>query len=418
MVTASRLERPDAEGDLDRAALMVRTLSYLVVFGVIAGFLWSYRQGYYRGLPFPHNSFLFIPSDHFRDLLNFSEPLKANDPYSWVGAVYPPFAYIVMEPFSWVTSGQATVLWTVIVVGGLGSFVAWELDFVPPIDRAAAVVALTVCSYPFLFSFDRGNIEAFITLLLAAFVWALQTGRRDLAAVAVGTAAAIKGYPLIFAALFLVWRQWRPLIITAATAMGLTFVGSVYYGFNLPHTISLLRRNLHTYNEVAGVADSGLAWGCSLFGPVKLVAVDVLGGDTETVRALLPAYLAFTAVLGLGLVIALWRLPLRFWEQITLLVLALNLLPTVSADYKLLHLVVPTVLFLRYGTDDRRRWWYLVGFAALMVPKAYVVLRPDGVNIGVILNPLIMLAIGLAIIDTAFARSASGSASAPSVAAT
>ena len=53
-----------------------------------------------------------------------------------------------------------------------------------------------------------------------------------------------------------------------------------------------------------------------------------------------------------------------------------------------------------------------------MVPKAYVLLRPDGVNLGVVLNPLIMLAIGLAIIDAAVARSASGSTSTPNVAAT
>ena len=69
----------------------------------------------------------------------------------------------------------AIVLWTLIVVGGLGAYVAWELDFVP-VDRAAAVVILTVATYPFLFAFDRGNIEAFVTLLLAAFVWAIQTG--------------------------------------------------------------------------------------------------------------------------------------------------------------------------------------------------------------------------------------------------
>lgn len=77
-----------------------------------------------------------------------------------------------------------------------------------------------------------------------------------------------------------------------------------------------------------------------------------LGGSAETVRDVLQYYLMLSAVLLGGVALALWRLPLVLWEEVTLLTVALNVLPTVSADYKLLHLVLPAALFLRYGAAD------------------------------------------------------------------
>ena len=398
---------------------MVRATTYVVVLGVVAGFYWAYRQAYYSGAAFPYNTFLFEPENRFHDLRGFFGPLDANDPYavraiclpferfgSLCGSAYPPFSFIVMEPFSWLGDTWSVVALTVLVIAGLGAFMAWELDFVPLIDRSAAVVVVTVVTYPFLFAFDRANIEVVVTLLLAASVWALQTSRYDVAAVAIGGAAAIKVFPLVFVVLFLIWRLWRPLFITLATTFALTFFGSIYYSFDLPFTLDRFRQSVHYFNETYVIRDAGLGWGMSLFGPVKLLAVDVFGGSTQTVRGLLPAYTAISVILLLVVVAALWRLPLVFWEQITLLVLTINLLPAASTDYKLLHLVIPMALFLRGGTDDRWRWWYLAGFAALMVPKAYVVLRPEGASLGVVLNPLIMLAMGTAIVVSGVGRRA------------
>jgi len=132
--------------------------------------------------------------------------------------------------------------------------------------------------------------------------------------------------------------------------------------------------------------------------------VYALGGTRHAVQIIEPIYIAVTVGLGAGIVVALARLPLRFWEQIALLTLAFVALPATSGDYKLLHILVPMVLFLRYGNIDRWRYWYLVGFAALMVPWAYVLLRPDGTNLGVLIDPLVMLAMGLAIVAAGLTR--------------
>ena len=127
---------------------------------------------------------------------------------------------------------------------------------------------------------------------------------------------------------------------------------------------------------------------------------------TPTLSSPFPAYTVLTALLGIVFNIALWRLRIR-WEQVTLLVLALNLLPPVSGDYKLLHLVVPIALFspLRH-----QRTLALVVPHRLRHPngrQVIVFLRPDWLrrsSPGRCGDPLVMLAIGIAIVVAGLSR--------------
>ena len=243
-------------------------------------------------------------------------------------------------------------------VGGLYFFVAWQLDFVPSLDRAAAVVVLTVVTYPFLFAFDRGNIEVFAVLLLATFVYGLQTDRPGLAAVAIGAAAAMEAYPLFFAAFFVAHKRWRQLGIMAGTVIVLTLFGSVYHDFDLWHMLGLWHRQLDFYNSYYTIGDQGPPAGASLFGALKIV-VYALGGTRHAVQMGIELiYIAVTIVLGAGIVVALRRLPLRFWEQIALLTLAFVALPDglrrLQATPSCRTNLSP---FLRYGNTDRWRHW-------------------------------------------------------------
>lgn len=388
----------------ERSTELTRFLVYFVLLGTIAAFAWYYRQAFYLGEQFPHNTFLFSPSGHYSDMEMFYGLLRDHNPYHSQYAVYPPFAYIVMDGFQAIGYAGTPLAWAVIAVTGVGGFVARQLDFLPHIDRVFATLALTLATYPFIFSFDRLNLEMVVTVLLAGFAYCVQTRRIMWAAVLVGVMAAMKGYPIVFAALFLVRGQWRAIAVCVVVAVVLTFLGSIFYSFDLPHTISLLRHNLSLYNETYVVNNEGLGWGISLYGPLKLLAVDQLGITVDTLRTLIKVYEVVSVVLLAGVVVALWRLPLKLWEQIALLTIAFDVLPTVSADYKLLHLVIPMALFLREGGNDRRRWWYLIGFALLMIPKSYILLRDTGVSIAVVINPLIMLAMAILIVISGLER--------------
>ncbi|WP_027005384.1 glycosyltransferase family 87 protein [Conexibacter woesei] len=389
--------------DAENAATLTRAMTYAVLIGLFVAGAWMYREAYYQGLPFPKNTFLFVPGSHFGDLYDFFKPLQAHDPLNYPYAVYPPFSYIVMEPFVWAGYQGSIVLWVGLAAVAIGGFLARQLSFLPPIDRIAAVFALTFATYPFLISLDRGNIELVITVLLVALAWAWQTDRWVVAALAIGAMTAMKGYPIIFAAPLLVGRQWRALALCIVSAGLLTVLGSIYYNFDVVHTWNLLHARLTFYNDTYVIGDAGLAYGCSLFGPLKLLLVDVLGGDAATVRSAIPYYEAATVVILAGSVWVLWRRRLALWQQMTLLVCLLNLLPTVSGGYKLLHLVIPIGLFLRDGSRDPFRWVYMLLFALLMIPKAYFFFRLGGsVSDIVVLDPLLMTLLVVLVVVSAF----------------
>jgi hypothetical protein len=411
-----RLRRPSSPEPLappvapEEAQVLGRLLAYLVVVGMFAAAAWAYRQGFYKGQPFPRNTFLFMPGDHFNDLFNALGPLRNHDPYSFPTANYFPFGYLIAYPFTWFSRTGDTIVWTMVVVGGLGLYVAKQLDFIPAVDRWFVVVVLTVMTYAFLISFDRGNLEGLITVLIAGWAYSLQTGRRTVAALCVAAMAAMKAFPLVFVVVFLIRRDWRSLAISVAGTLVLSFLGTIFYGFDVVHTIDLLRPRLDFYRETYMIGDAGLGYGVSLYGPLKLLVVDVLD-DVGAVHTLLTAYSVAAALLGVALVAALWRLRLELWQQISLLVFAYNVLPQVSGGYKLLHVVIPAALFVRYGARERFRGLYIAGFAVLLVPKAYHLLRPDGTNIGVVIDPLVMTA--LALLMLASARRAPRRAPAP-----
>jgi hypothetical protein len=132
-----------------------RAVTYLVLLGTFAAFAWAYREGAYEGKGYPHNSFLYAPADHFRDLASFFPALIGDNRFQILTAPYPPFSYIMAEPFAQAGYQASPALWVALAVGGVGGFILLQLSFLGWVDRLAATAALTVATYPFLFSIDR-----------------------------------------------------------------------------------------------------------------------------------------------------------------------------------------------------------------------------------------------------------------------
>jgi hypothetical protein len=64
-----------------------------------------------------------------------------------------------------------------------------------------------------------------------------------------------------------------------------------------------------------------------------------------------------------------------------------------------LHVFVPLFLFINKKENDKLDLYYLLLFSLILVPKSYYNIKPPGygsvtdVNIGIVLNPLFMVAI-------------------------
>jgi hypothetical protein len=103
------------------------------------------------------------------------------------------------------------------------------------------------------------------------------------------------------------------------------------------------------------------------------------------------------AFLALSFQLLYWRG--RFWKKVLLLVVAMNLLPQVSADYKMLHIFVPLFLFVNQDLPEKSDLLYAILFGLLLIPKDYarLGLHPEA-STSVLLTPVIMLFAAIAVV--------------------
>ncbi|MDD4005391.1 MAG: glycosyltransferase family 87 protein [Elusimicrobiaceae bacterium] len=359
----------------------------LIAFITLAGFALSYF--YFTLRLSPQGGFLNLASDRFNDFFNMLR--ISADPYARAIVIGNSFPFLqrVYWAFSLLPLWAARWLW-LLTFAGFG-LTALYRGFKTG-DRtgdALNTLAVFCFSYPVLFAIDRGNFETYTFMCVYLFATAFAAGKRNLAAVFLGIAMAMKPFPAAFLGLLLAEKEFDCAARSVATAVGLSlacyasYPGGLFENF-ARHTLIL---QLYHYGYVYGYG--GVVYSHSLFGAIKAL----LGAPTLPyelwwlVRAWGLAALALAGSL-------VWfagrrRTELRFWEKTALFVCAMNLLPYSSGDYKLLHLLTPLIFFANEpdaGPFDR---WYAVVFGLLLIPKGFIMRA--GINEGVIINPLLML---------------------------
>jgi hypothetical protein len=79
-----------------------------------------------------------------------------------------------------------------------------------------------------------------------------------------------------------------------------------------------------------------------------------------------------------------------FWRKLLTVILMMILFPQSSADYRLLMLYPPLILFLALEESNPFDYIFIGLFGLILIPKAYVILESD-VNIGILLNPILLV---------------------------
>ncbi len=233
------------------------------------------------------------------------------------------------------------------------------------------VGTLCLTSWPLLVLAQRGNIEGIVIIVLALGLAAVLRGRGWTGATLIGIAASMKIFPLILAGLLLSRRQYKELVwclivITACSLGSLRILG--------PGT-SQAQRNIN-----AGLTFFKQTFACnpllsdlgeehSLFTLIKLPVI--LLGDhsyehsrTEAAYAAkermrtrislaLNIYLPLAAFTGISAYyLRIRKLPIL--NQTAILCVCAILLPPVSWDYTLPHLLFPCSLLCLYAVDTWR----------------------------------------------------------------
>nr|WP_205808922.1 glycosyltransferase family 87 protein [Micromonospora sp. HNM0581] len=145
---------------------------------------------------------------------------------------YPPFAALLLLPFSWLRLGATVTIFTGLTVLGVVITTKWLLD--PVIRRhhlprlftlaVGVLLVLGVESTRETITFGQINM-LLVVLILADLLFAVPRDSRW-AGVGVGLAAALKLFPAIFVIYLLATRRWRAAVAAGVTAAGATLLAA------------------------------------------------------------------------------------------------------------------------------------------------------------------------------------------------
>ena len=398
-----------------------RKTSWLVLV-VLIGFVVAvgahYVVGQYVLRGYPYSTFLFDPLDatplaggpniigshYFGDFFEAWTTSRGPHPYVdfplTAPSSYFPVTHILLFPLAQLPLKLALALY----LAAFTAFLAVLLFRSAGGDRLArtqAALVLTACSTPVLFLLDRANIEGLLFVALMGMLLAYRRERFYLAAVLLAVPVAMKGSAGVFWLLFLFDGQIRALLLSVATfALGTVGALLVLPG-GTQANVDGLRSALDTLLTATDEGTVGLRHSVSLKS-----AFSGLGRWEENFNFFVVNYslVALAVLAAVALALALLR-PL-LWQRVTLLVGAMILVPSVSYEYRMIHLYLPLLLFLGAAAPRRSDALFVALFGLLLVPKGLPILYAD-VNVGTVVNPLLLAALMAAAVVAAASDPAS-----------
>jgi alpha-1,2-mannosyltransferase len=253
------------------------------------------------------------------------------------------------------------------------------------------VLAVAAVAQPLQSNFQHLNINLVLLALVVLAIADLEQGREVRAALWIGVATALKGYPGAIFLYFLVRGRWRPLVAGVTAAVGLTLLVMVPAGF-------AGAANVSDYVHLALTAQSTQALAGQSIGGL----VARLGGNVAT--AVILDLLAVAAVAAV-----LWRgraTSEPTYEVGMTAVLAVLLAPLDRLHYYVLALPAWTDLFSRPAPARgwrRTAWLGVLGVAALLtsgmlshissaLPTVLRVIRQNTYNFGAIILLIVLVA--------------------------
>ncbi len=374
---------------------------------VVVGFAFSVlvclvmRELFHRG--YPYSTFLFDPGDRFNDFFHLQRVRFV--PYTKLTLVgnYFPLFYVLLIALS---VAGTKVAFAVYMLGFLAFFLAYTWRHLRTSQRGQTLVntlIFTFLTYPVLIALDRANSEMWEFVLMCGFVHFFRRTEGTKASLLLAVAGSLKPFPLLFLMLPVAERRWRDVWVCLVAVAALSVVALRCLGPDIVGGVRGLIVNLRLYNHLyAAPGDGGLYFGHSLFGLLKSVLffAERHRHSASAVNHLAAAWLVFAALAVVGVTAYIATVEKTFWKKVALVVLAMDLLPLVSADYKLLDLFIPLFLFLNSEEKDLHDRTYTVLFALLLIPKAFYPLHGSLWSVGIVINPLLMTAMAALIIGT------------------
>ncbi len=342
----------------------------------------NFYRGYYQGKPYPYNSFLFDPYYRFSDFYTVLDETQGMNPYGKFISGQYPFLLVLGSFFSFIKLEVSIVVYflSFIIVYFIISYHFLRIE--NKLISLLLCFAITTLSYPFFFAIDRGNFEIFVFVFLLIFVFLYQKQRYWSAAIILGFAAALKIYPLIFVILFLKDKKFKEVIISMFVMIGLTLFSLAMFegGFitNLKYLWNFSNINNNWLFISFTSLDEGtyVQRGVSLLTLIKVVFHQLQIPVSEILsQKFILIYLVFVSMATLLIVYYVIWIENTLWKNLALLTVCMLVLPTLSADYKLLHMYLPLFIFINAKDKTRLDLLFIFLFGIILIPKNYYFLQ-------------------------------------------
>ena len=393
----TRMHQPH---DQDQKIDLVTTI---LLVGFSVSVLFHYINGAYFGFGYPQNTFLFSPRNAFRDFFVLYEANSDLNPYFGPDpSAQFPFLNLLAFLFSLIPRSISFACYTLLVIEGFVWVNALHLRTNSRFIYSIRVFVFSFLSYPLLFTLDRGNFEGLLCVFLLFFIVSYQKQRFMLAAVFLALAIAMKVFPVVFLVLLVADRKYKESLLTIVLVIAITLASLfAFKGGFVNNTLFILQGSNFALSDTwATYAGNNhiVQRGVTLLTFFKVVTIETGLIAVADMVSFLNSYTKVMVVLFGAVAAYVVLVEKEAWKKTAMLVFSMLLFPQVSADYKLLHVFLPLLVFIRSAPKGRSDLFYAAMFAALLIPKDYYYLPhviSDAVafdiSIAVLLNPLIMV---------------------------
>lgn len=374
--------------------IKINFFKLIILSGFIASIIFHYNMVIRYGYKFPINTFLFNSNDQFMDFISC---------YKVKGSIYFPFANLLIYFFSLIKSVNLSLSIFLFI----SSFSICYLQYLFLKDNTSTgsinnTLIFTFFTFPFLFLIDRANFESFVFIFLLIFIYFFSKKRYSLSTIPLALAISMKLFPILFILLFIKNKLWKQIFLCLSLVLFLTIISNLILQINFESYISLLSNNSAFYKKNYIIDHGGLDYGHSLFGLIKVV-LNFLN-IPEYIPIILTPYLFFVLIIFIIFSFLVLFYFHTLWINTTIIVIMFCLFPYVSADYKLIHFILPILFFLNDDSTYEKNklkfnlfsfnidinYIYIILFSIILIPKNY---RLFSIHIydGVIIDPIVMI---------------------------
>ncbi len=267
------------------------------------------------------------------------------------------------------------------------------------IARDASWAVTIGAAFPVAFALDRMNIDCIVFALMSVAGVLYLRERRTPASIVWGAAIAIKLYPFLLFVIEPHPRRYRRMgviamcsvLIVSALGIALTDQGPVDVAVGFNDSLQWVETNYI-------IGPAGMTYGASLFTGIKGIAMMLGSSDQTALATSLYAWWKWGSVaLLIAVAGAVYLLRLPTWSRLMVVTTSFLVLSPISADYRVIILLLPIAWWLRAPAGGNRSFAALILHAALAVvigvtlaPKTFWIIAAPNITTETVFGPLLL----------------------------